>query len=1040
MKVDSFFVRKRTMVGLVKGAALAGTLLLAVSVAVRLSERHSVSEEELHGLLKRGPVTAARLVGLPWSGETFAPTPSERAVLRRLTKRALAAATEGTAEERRLAAVLLAASGNLEGAAQLLADEDGTAGDPASRSDYGAYLLELGVRRQRPEFLLESLEIAAELGERQPLLREAAFNRASALEGLGLRRAAKEAWLQAARDEVDPGWREELRRRQTALLRDSPGEKVRELGARWKSPLDDGVLAEVAGLLPGEASEVRRIGIENVLHAWSRGVLSADRGGASAALDDLVRLGELLRKEAGDDCLAETASSMATFGSDAGRSRRLAGDLGALLEALANQASGRRQSALSHLSAMRADAWAELPCLAAWVKSREVSLRALAGDARNAVSVGRRALETTDKGVSAGVRAELEVALAVALSIDGNSWETLDHLTAALSAASASRDLALEAWIRALRSGTFAEMGRDPEAGSDLVSAARDAKYLARPGREFLLIDALLHYVVEPAWPGALAPAQFELVEIARERGDPASLSHAHLLAGESRWREAEARLADLDAAAAAAELVEDSFERRRRLLLVSLAASKVLAPRDPALAARRASQAIDLVRTTGMEAYRPQAMLALARAFRASADPHSAERVLKEAREATLKLQSSGRTAEERSLLATSFREIQNETVALRLEDLHDTWGALSEAESTRLPWLASPPESSRLRSAPESIQSRLSSGSAVLVLFQRQEGIDVWWFTSQQAGYSWVPRTRVEVGRSLAAEEEASLGKGGRVELPPEVLARELLAPLSSEARSLSHLVVVPDADLIALPFSEMPQEGADSSWGEASEIVFSPSLGSFLEARVPAPAARGERVAILANGAGSADGAGALARAEQEARSVAGFYPGAHLLLGGAATFDGLKQLGALDLLHIAAHGRVSESPEETALLLSPDRELPDGAWTVRSIAGLGSLAPRVVVLSSCLSAYGARTGGRGSLSLASAFLAAGSETVVASIRPVDDRATAEFMTAFHRELARGSTPAAALRRARGEFAKQGTPGKAGPASSFVVISAR
>ena len=224
-----------------------------------------------------------------------------------------------------------------------------------------------------------------------------------------------------------------------------------------------------------------------------------------------------------------------------------------------------------------------------------------------------------------------------------------------------------------------------------------------------------------------------------------------------------------------------------------------------------------------------------------------------------------------------------------------------------------------------------------------------------------------------------------------------------------------------------------------GGFGDRVF-PSLGTFLEASEGAPAARGYRVAILANGAGSADGAGALARAEQEARSVAGFYPGAHLLLGTAATFDGLKQLGALDLLHIAAHGRVSESPEETALLLSPDRELPDGAWTVRSIAGLGSLAPQVVVLSSCLSAYGARTGGRGSLSLASAFIAAGSETVVASIRPVDDRATAEFMTAFHRELARGSTPAAALRRARGEFAKQGTTGKSGPASSFVVISAR
>lgn len=1040
MKREGLFARGRPTRSLLKRVAIAGTLLAAIVLAVRLLGRGSISEQELHGLLKSGPLTVARVVGLPWNGEAFTPTSSEKEVLRRLTKRAISAAVDGTAEERRLAALLMAASGDLAGAAQLLSREAGAAGDPASRSDHSAYLLELGVRTQRPELLLESLEATIELQQERPAWREVAFNRAASLEGLGLRRVALGAWLEAELAEADPGWKAEERRRREALLGDSPGAAVRELGSRMQGSLDATLIARVAELLPGEAAEIRRIGFENLLQGWARAVLAKDVAAASEELADLSRLGELLRAGASDDCLAKTAASVAKLESLAGEAQRLANDTNLLMEAMSLQSSGRRQAALTRLAELRADAWADLPCLALWAKSREVSCRALAGDARNALRVGREALEVVDPGVSLGVSSELRVSLAVAASVEGSSVEALHQLSGALNEVSSLKDRGLAAWIRALRGGIFAEMGRTSEAGADLALAARDARYLVRPGREFLLIDSLNHYVVDPAWPRASAWVQRELVAIAEERGDPASLSHAHLVAGESRWKQPEERLAELAAAESAAGLVEDAFERRRRLLLVDLAAAEASAAQDPEASARSAKRAIELVDTTGMEAYRPQSLLALGRALRSSGELKSAERVLKEAREWALKLRKSGRSADERALLAAASRDVQDEIVALHLEDLHDPWGALREAESARLPWMAGAPSAQWLRAAPQAIQGRLRAGSAAIVYFQRDPGVDVWWFTSRDSGYSWVPRSRAELEQSLASEAGAVNGSSSKADLRPERLAEELLAPLSSQSETISHLVIVPDEELIALPYSEVRLRGGTATWGEVSEIVFSPSLGSFAEASLAARATPTQGVAILANGAPQADGPQALASAEQEARSIAALYPGSHLLLGASATLGELRRLGGIDLLHVAAHGRVSDSPEETALLLAPDRELTDGAWTVGSIARLGERAPRLVVLSSCLSAYGARTGGRGSLSLASAFLAAGSETVIASIRPVDDRATAEFMTALHRELASGSSPAAALRRARGEFGKLATPGSPNPASSFVVIRAR
>jgi CHAT domain-containing protein len=85
-------------------------------------------------------------------------------------------------------------------------------------------------------------------------------------------------------------------------------------------------------------------------------------------------------------------------------------------------------------------------------------------------------------------------------------------------------------------------------------------------------------------------------------------------------------------------------------------------------------------------------------------------------------------------------------------------------------------------------------------------------------------------------------------------------------------------------------------------------------------------------------------------------------------------------------------------------------------VRDLPALPPASLRLVVLSACDTAGSARTGSEGVQTLLLPFLAMGVPTIVASLWPVDDELSSELMTAFHREVAAGADPAAALRTAK------------------------
>jgi tetratricopeptide (TPR) repeat protein len=156
--------------------------------------------------------------------------------------------------------------------------------------------------------------------------------------------------------------------------------------------------------------------------------------------------------------------------------------------------------------------------------------------------------------------------------------------------------------------------------------------------------------------------------------------------------------------------------------------------------------------------------------------------------------------------------------------------------------------------------------------------------------------------------------------------------------------------------------------------------------------------------------ADPGGDLAEAAAEAREVAAVLR-VDASVGAAATTERLRQAARARVLHLATHTGLSHRGPWIATA-----EGPVGADVV-----LGTpIAPRLVVLATCVSAASRGRGMWGSLGVT--FLAAGSRSVVATLRSVEDRSARELIGRFYAQGG-GEDPAEGLARAMRSFIREG-----------------
>ena len=141
----------------------------------------------------------------------------------------------------------------------------------------------------------------------------------------------------------------------------------------------------------------------------------------------------------------------------------------------------------------------------------------------------------------------------------------------------------------------------------------------------------------------------------------------------------------------------------------------------------------------------------------------------------------------------------------------------------------------------------------------------------------------------------------------------------------------------------------------------------------------------------------------------------------LLGEEATEGRVRRaVGEQEVVHLATYGVLNKrNPLFSYVQLRPDSS-SDGRLEVHEAYGL-SLRARVLILSACETGVGAGAtaevpSGDDWVGLVQAFLQAGAQSVVATLWPVDDPATARVMEAFYTNLVPTGSSSIALAQAQ------------------------
>lgn len=378
----------------------------------------------------------------------------------------------------------------------------------------------------------------------------------------------------------------------------------------------------------------------------------------------------------------------------------------------------------------------------------------------------------------------------------------------------------------------------------------------------------------------------------------------------------------------------------------------------------------------------------------------------------------------------------------------------------------VAAPPFSSSLV---DRVSRLLDADTRLLVIALGEAHSYRWWLARGSLREDELaPRAELE---ALAQEftrtvfEHSQEADEKRERLGPR-LQTALLGGLESELGG-HRLLILADGALSRLPWAALPEpeQGPGHFLLERHELARLPSLGWLASERAPQPWPAGRpRLALFGDPVFAADdprlgGPGPVPPASgqvpevaaelersvralgldelrrlpftgDEVEEIRSRFPAATALT--ARGFDANRETffatdwRNVDVLHLATHALAHpELPALSGVVLScrDRRGQPEDGFVRAFEISERSLPLELVVLSACGTGVGRDLAGEGALSLARAFLEAGSRRVVSTLWPVQDRSTSKLMVLFYQAyLAGASSPAEALRQAQLALAAQ------------------
>jgi CHAT domain-containing protein/tetratricopeptide (TPR) repeat protein len=249
------------------------------------------------------------------------------------------------------------------------------------------------------------------------------------------------------------------------------------------------------------------------------------------------------------------------------------------------------------------------------------------------------------------------------------------------------------------------------------------------------------------------------------------------------------------------------------------------------------------------------------------------------------------------------------------------------------------------------------------------------------------------------------------------PEVLGDAVLPPALREklrASRARRLVLIPDGALHQLPFECLLLSGGSApayALDELPPVCYAPSIAALSVVLNRPRVLEGEATLLTVGDPAYSARQSALPRLPYtavESKKVQEFFPrGRVKALEGADATEAavVAAIPGKRFIHLAAHGFADGKSGNVfaAVALAPPpegHEEPgnDGWLTLHEISRLKLSGCELTVLSACVTNVGPQQPLEAGVTLAGAFLGAGSRGVMASCWSVDDRATAELMGAF------------------------------------------
>ena len=173
------------------------------------------------------------------------------------------------------------------------------------------------------------------------------------------------------------------------------------------------------------------------------------------------------------------------------------------------------------------------------------------------------------------------------------------------------------------------------------------------------------------------------------------------------------------------------------------------------------------------------------------------------------------------------------------------------------------------------------------------------------------------------------------------------------------------------------------------------------------------------------------------QDEAKQIAELWGGEYLSSEKSNLEEFLKLAPEYEILHLATHGKADDRKGEYSyLLLKSDHDTLSQKLFVKDLYDL-KLSNKLVVLSACETGIGEVQQGEGIMSMAHGFAMAGSSAIVPTLWSINDKASAEIIVEFFKNLKKGERKNVALRNAKLNFLKNNPDASPFYWAAFIAI---